>query len=363
MPGKRYHGVCIVPRSRRAVSTTIREVAALAGVSIKTVSRVINDGGHVSDATRRQVLRAVERLDYRPNALARGLVTGRSRSLGLVIADVVNPFFPPLVRAVEDAAAARGYNVILCDTDEDPDRERTVISVLLQRYVDGLILCASRSPTAALRRLGDAGIPLVLINRTLAHRRVAAVVADSAAGARCAMSHLLDLGHRRIAYLVGPRASFSHRSRLRGYRQALAECGIPYDPDLVAGGVTSLGAGREAMAVLLTLPIPPTAVFAFDDLMAIGAVEELQRRGRRVPEDVAMVGFDDIDLAGYLSPPLSTVAQPKAEMGRLAANRLLDMIETATVPVPRTLTMVPELVVRQSCGGARATASEERKEA
>jgi LacI family transcriptional regulator len=314
---------------------------------------VVNRAAYVSEATRRRVQRAIERLNYRPNALARGLVTGRSRSLGLVIADIVNPFFPPLVRAVEDAAAARGYNVILCDTDEDAARERAVISVLLERQVDGLILCASRVPEGHLRALADDRIPLMLVNRIVRHPRIAAVVADGVAGGRMATGHLLALGHRRIAYLAGPHASFSHRSRLRGYRQALAAKGTAPAPALIAGGRATMAAGREAMAALLDLRRPPTAVFAFDDLMAIGAMEELRRRGMRVPEDVAVVGFDDIDLAAFVDPPLTTVAQPKAEMGRLAADRLLDMIETGAPPKNRIVTLTPALVVRLSCG-ARA---------
>jgi DNA-binding LacI/PurR family transcriptional regulator len=311
----------------------------------------------VSEATRRRVTRAIRRLQYRPNALARGLVTRRSHSIGLVIADVVNPFFPPLVRGVEDAAAARGYNVILCDTDEDPARERAVISILLQKQVDGLILCASRTPTSFLKGLADGGVPLVLVNRVLAHRRAAAVVLDGAEGGRRATAHLLSLGHRRIAYLAGPVASFSHRTRLQGYREALVAQRVSFDPALVTGGgVASIALGREAMAALLALTRPPTGVVAFDDLMAIGALEALRQRGARVPEDVAVVGFDDIDLAAYLDPPLTSVAQPKNEMGKLATNRLLDMVEAAAPPRPRVITLTPELVIRRSCGAYLAVA-------
>jgi len=339
-----------VARFGRDGHPTIKQVAARAGVSIKTVSRVINGSVYVSEAARRRVARAIAQLNYRPNALARGLVTGRSRSIGLVIADIANPFFPPMVRAIEDAAAARGYNVILCDTDEDADRERGAISVLLERKVDGLILSASRVPEAFLRQLAVDRVPLVVVNRVVRHPRIAAVLVDSVAGGRLATEHLLAMGHRRIAYLAGPCASFSNRSRLRGYRQALARAGLPFDPDLVAGGATSLAAGREAMRVLLGLDRPPTAVFAFDDLMALGALEELRRRGLRVPGDVAIVGFDDIDLAAFVDPPLTTVAQPKVEMGRLAATRLLDMVEGKSSAARRIVTLAPQLVVRHSCG-------------
>lgn len=342
-----------MPQPARREPPTIKQVARAARVSIKTVSRVVNGAAYVSGVTRRRVLRAIERLDYRPNALARGLVTRRSRSIGLVIADIVNPFFPPLVRAVEDTAAARGYNVILCDTDEDANRERAAISVLLEKQVDGLIICASRTPSGYLKGLADNEVPLVLVNRVLAHPRATAVVVDGVEGGRRATTHLLDLGHRRIAYLAGPTASFSHRSRLRGYRETLSARGVPFDPDLVVGGVASMAAGREAMGVLLNLERPPTAVFAFDDLMAIGAMEELRRLGRRIPDDIAIVGFDDIDLAAFVDPPLTTVAQPKGEMGRLAANRLLNMVETSSPPRPRVVSLVPELVIRRSCGGGR----------
>lgn len=339
-----------MPRYSGSSRATIKQVARLSGVSIKTVSRVINGGDAVSPETLRRVTAAIDRLNYRPNALARGLVTRRSRSIGLVIADIVNPFFPPLVRSVEDTAAAMGYNVILCDTDEHVDRERAAISLLLEKQVDGLILCASRLPASFLREVADGGVPVVLVNRALRHARAAAVMVDAAEGGRRATAHLLDLGHTRIGYLAGPRGSYSHLCRLRGYRRALGSRGIAFDQGLVAGGAASIAAGREAAATLMGLKRPPTALFAFDDLMAIGAMQELRRQGCRVPDDVAIVGFDDIDLAAFVDPPLTTVAQPKAEMGRLAAARLLEMIESSSPPSPRVVTLTPELVVRRSCG-------------
>ena len=342
---------------------TIKRVARLAGVSIKTVSRVINGASYVSEETRRRVTRAIQRLNYRPNALARGLVTGRSRSIGLIIADIVNPFFPPLVRAVEDVAAARGYTVVLCDTDEDPAREHAAISVLLEKKVDGLVLCASRVTAGVLRAVADSGVPLAVVNRTLAHPRAIEIITDGVAGGRLATGHLLGLGHTRIAYLSGPRASFSNRNRLRGYREALAARGIGFDPALVVGGVPSLAAGSEAMAALLDVTPPPTGLFAFDDLMALGALEELGRRRLRVPKDMAIVGYDNIDLAGFTHPPLTTIEQPGVEMGRLAASLLLDLIETGSVPRPRTRTLVPELIVRLSCGSGRSMPPRRPKEA
>ncbi len=346
-----------MPHHSRVNRATIKQVARLSGVSIKTVSRVINGAAYVSAQTLRRVTAAINRLNYRPNALARGLVTRRSRSIGLVIADIVNPFFPPLVRSVEDAAAARGYNVILCDTDENAARERAAISVLLEKQVDGLILCASRVPSGYLKGLANEGVPLVLVNRVLAHPRATAVVVDGVEGGRRATQHLLDLGHRRIAYLAGPAGSFSHRSRLRGYREALAARKIVFDPSLVAGGAASIVAGGEAAAKLMSLKRPPTAIFAFDDLMAIGAMEEVRRRGLCVPEDVAIVGFDDIDLAAFVDPPLTTVAQPKTEMGRLATLRLLEMVENSSPPRPRTMTLTPELIIRRSCGWHKEAAT------
>lgn len=336
---------------------TIKQVARLSGASIKTVSRVVNGAAYVSAQTRRSVTDAINRLNYRPNALARGLVTRRSLSIGLVIADIVNPFFPPFVRSVEDAAAAMGYNVILCDTDEDRGRERAAISLLLEKQVDGLILCASRLPAAFLREVADSGVLLVLVNRVLRHTRSAAVVVDATEGGRLATAHLLDLGHQRVAYLSGPATSFSHIGRLRGYRQALDARRIAFDPEIVAGGAASIVAGGEAAAKLMRLKRPPTAIFAFDDLMAIGAMEELRRQGRHVPGDVAVVGFDDIDMAAFVAPPLTTVAQPKAEMGRLAAARLLEMIKTSSPPSPRTVTLIPELIIRRSCGWHKEAAT------
>ncbi len=343
-------GVAVLRRSGSS-RTTIKQVAGLSGVSIKTVSRVINGGEAVSAETLRRVTDAIGRLNYRPNALARGLVTRRSRSIGLVIADIVNPFFPPLVRGVEDTAAAQGYNVILCDTDEHAERERAAVSLLLEKQVDGLILCASRLPASFLREVADSGVLMVLVNRALHHARTASVMVDAAEGGRRATAHLLDLGHRRIGYLSGPPSSSSNAGRLRGYTRALEARGIPFSQELVAGGAASIDAGRKATEALMAIGRrPPTALFAFDDLMAVGALEELRRQGRRVPQDVAVVGFDDIEMAAFVDPPLTTVAQPKADMGRLAAARLLEMIEGTPATGPRVVTLTPELVVRRSCG-------------
>jgi LacI family transcriptional regulator len=264
------------------------------------------------------------------------------------------------VRAVEEVAASRGYTVILADTDEDAARERGVLSVLLEKQVDGLVLCASRVQADLLRRIADSGVPLAMINRALGHPRVIGVIADGVTGGRLATDHLLDLGHTRIAYLAGPRASASNRNRLRGYRDALAARGVAFDPSLVAGGVPSLTGGMEAMASLLATASAPTAVVAFDDLMALGALAELRRRRIRVPDDVALVGYDNIDLAGFIDPPLTTVDQPKAQMGQLAATLLLDMIESGNVPRPRTRVLMPRLIVRASCGGARSVAHRTR---
>ncbi len=328
-----------------------------AGVSAKTVSRVVNTDPHVSPATRARVQEVVARLGYRPNPLARGLATRKTRSIGLVIADISNPFFPEVVRGVEDEATPRGYHVILLDTDEDRSKEVRSIEFLLTEHVDGLIVCGSRAPRSILLDVARR-LPLVLINRTLPGQIAWTVMTDNYVGGRQATSHLLSLGHRRIGYLGGPGFSQASRDRLHGYRAALKHYGLPYDPQLIAIGRPDISGGGDVAARLIGLHEPPTALFSYDDLMAIGAVEEITRRGLRVPEDAAVVGFDDIELAKFATPPLTTISQPKYRLGREATRLLLALLSEEHAPWRRTLVLAPTLIVRTSCGAWLRTRTE-----
>lgn len=331
----------------------MEDVARLAGTSVITVSRVLNGHPRVSPATRRRVLEAVSAVGYRPNGLARGLVTRKSRLVGAVVSDITNPVFAQMIRGIADGLRARGYGLLLAHTDGDPQRDAEAVEMMLATGIDGLILCSTRAPEPVLQMAPEVGKAVVLVNRHVSHPNIHCVVADNQGGSKEAVLHLLRLGHRRIAYISGPPASWSNQQRLIGYRSALEQGGIPYDPDLVPVAVPpNVTGGDVAMQQLLALPEPPTAVLAFDDLVAIGVIRSAARQGRQVPSDIAVVGFDDIELAEYLWPPLTTVRQPKYELGREAARLLLEAIAgNTTGQVTRVLPC--ELMVRHSCG-ARA---------
>ncbi|MDR7434139.1 MAG: LacI family DNA-binding transcriptional regulator [Armatimonadota bacterium] len=326
---------------------TIRDVARQAGVSVKTVSRVINGDGPVREATRQRVQAVIEALHYRPNAVARSLVTRRTMALGLLIADVINPFFPEVVRGVEDAAKVAGYTVLLGNTDEDPVQEERYLALMQERQVDGLVLSGSRAEEEVLRQAADSGFWMALINRAVHHPRILSILVDNADATAQATSYLIQKGHRRIAYLLGPSRAEAARLRFEGYRRALREHGIPFRPAYVVQEIPRIEGGRKAMRTLLALPSPPTAVVAYNDLMAIGAIEAVQEAGGRVPDDVAVIGFDDILLAAYTIPPLTTVRVPKYEMGYKAAAALIDTIKIGRTS-PRVVRFKGKIVVRGS---------------
>lgn len=331
---------------------TLKDVAQAAGTSVMTASRAINGAGYVSEETRRRVLEAAQMLGYRPNGMARGLVTRRSQAVGVIISDITNPFFPQVIRGIEDALRAQRYHVVLADTDGDPVQDARALGLLLERQVDGLILCASRAPDEELRQVAASGVPVVVINRIVDDPRIAAVLVDARTAALDAVRHLVALGHRRIACITGPRASWSSRERLEGYRQALAEAGLQEDPVLTREATpATMAGGARAMHELLARQPRPTAVFAFDDLIAIGALQAAADHGLHVPRDLAVVGFDDIELAAFIRPALTTVRQPKYQMGREAAELMLQMLGPQPPRGPVRRILPGELVVRESCGG------------
>jgi len=339
---------------RTLFSPTIRDVASHAGVSVATVSRVINDSPHkVHRSTRRRVLRSVSRLGYHPNAVAQGLRRGTTRSVALIVPDIGNPFFPAVARGVEDVARRHGFAVMLGNTDGHADRERAYLGILRQRWVDGLLFAGIGGEIRDLRALIALGMPAVLIARDVADGAIDTVVVDGFSGMYLATAHLLRLGHRRVAFLGGPREVAPARERLRGYRRALREFHIPLDPGLITTGDFRVAGGRAAMVRLLARRRRFTAVAAANDLMAIGALEALRAGGYRIPGDVAVVGFDDIPFAAVVDPPLTTVAQPAFRLGALAMERLLALMR-GEAGGPRRLVLQPTLVVRRSCGADRS---------
>lgn len=323
--------------------TTIRDVAARAGVAVTTVSRVLNESGPVSARARLRVEEAVRSLGYLPNDVARGLVTGVTRTIALILPDITNPFFPTMARGAEDAARERGYTVVLGNSDNDPAREAEYIRLFRQRRVDGLAIASSRAVSALPEAVGD--VPVVLIDRLLDGWNVDSVVTDNALGAELAVEHLASLGHRRLAHLGGPAGLASADERLRGFRAACERLGAEIE-DISRGPFTS-ESGYERGLRLLGGRSGELGVTAANDMIACGFLQAAADAGFRVPGDVSVVGFDDIPLARLLSPPLTTILQPAYAAGRTAIERLAGRLERPDQPIER-ITLKPRLVVRRS---------------
>ena len=328
---------------------TVQDVARHAGVSVATVSYVLNGTRFVSAGLRERVLAAVRELHYEPNAAARTLRSNRSHTLGLILPDLRNPFFTEVVRGVEDVAEAQGYTVLLANSDEDPQREATHLRVLRAKHVDALIVAPAGSPYPELEQLVEARFPLVLLDRDLAGLGAPAVMLDNRAAARAAVDHLIRLGHQRVGMIAGRPPISSTVDRQRGYRRALDQAGLPFDEQLVATGGSTIDGGAAAASNLLELPSPPTAIFAANNLMTIGAVMAIEQHGLTIPGDVALVGFDDLPWADVFRPRLTTVAQPLYELGRSAAELVLNQLSGADHR-PRRVLLPGTLVVRDSSG-------------
>lgn len=331
---------------------TIRDVAREAGVSTATVSRALNQARLVTEKTRRRVLEAVQRLDYRPNAVARGLSTRKTRTIGLVVSDIMNPFYPEVARGVEDVTGKSGYSVILCNTDRDPAKEAAYINLLLEKRVQGVVFASLPEAGSLLEALDRSSVPWISAGNAPSSGDYDCVAVDNVLGAYLAAEHLLKLGHTRIAHITGPLHEPVTRERLEGFRRAAAEYGLDPGALPVVEADYKQEGGYTATLELFDSGRPVTAVFAGNDLMAIGALEAAHERGLRVPGDLAIVGFDDISIAGLHTIQLTTVAQPKAEIGRLAAEMLLERIEHPSPEGrgPNKVVLPPRLVVRRTCG-------------
>ena len=326
---------------------TMADVARETGVSLMTVSRVVNDKGEVSPATRQRVLEAVEQLGYRPSGIARGLATQRTGTLGLVVPDVANPFFADVARGVEQQAYARGYNVFLCNTDEDPRRELAVLWSLEEKRVDGIVLCSSRLADDDLEAALEEFPASVLVNRQLEGSKVGTVLLADVQAAYEATRHLLHSGHEAIGFLAGPSVSFSGRLRASGYRRALSTGGIVADASWILNCAPTVQGGLEAAADLLSAVPGLEGLLCFNDLVAVGALQACAGVGRHVPRDVAVVGFDDIPLAALVTPRLTTCRVPRYELGAQAVVSLLRQIDGES-DEPEAKVLRPELVVRSS---------------
>lgn len=329
---------------------TMKDVAHRAGVSITTVSHVINKTRFVSDELCQRVQAVMDELNYRPNNLARSLRVGETKSIGLIVPDNSNPFFAEVSRTVEDIGFEKGYGVFLCNSDDIIEKEAAYVSMLIAKQVDGVIFIATGNTQEHLLDLMQCNIPVVVVDRDLPHTLVDVVLVNNEQGGHDATQYLLDLGHRDIGCIAGPSRLTPSAARVSGYRRALEAAGIPVREDLVVSGDFRPRSGETAVASLLKLDQPPTAVFACNDLMAIGALRGLRNHGLKAPQDISVVGFDDIPLAAEVSPALTTIAQPIVELATCATDLLISRIQHNRVGEDTQCRVLDtKLIVRHSC--------------
>ena len=328
----------------------MKDVAELAGVSASTVSHVLNGTRKVSEDTRERVRLAIEELGYEPNLLAKSLKVSRTFTIGLLISDIQNPFFTSVIRGAEDVALSRGYHLFLCNTDEDPNREDEYVRELSKKRVDGLIVASSASRRNHTLQLRLEDVPFVFMDREVEGIEADTVSVDNRLGMRLIAEHLTQLGHERVGMVSGPLEKSSGHERYHGLRDALADLGLPLHDSLVRFGDFRVSGGREAAEELLRLPEPPTALVVSNNQMTLGALLAVRELGLRVPDEVSVVSFDDMEWAPLANPPLTALAQPTYEMGATAARMLLDKIEKKAIGSPSKLFMEPELMVRGSTG-------------
>jgi len=329
---------------------SIKDIARLARVSHPTVSRALQNSPLVNAATAAKIRKIAEASGYRPSAVARGLVTRRTRTVGLVVTTVADPFASEVACGIEQAANDHGYAVFLANSNAVAEQERKVVQALAERRVDGIIVTSSRVGSDYLPMLAQLNVPMVLVNDQYPGEFVHSVMIANEDGSRAATEHLIKLGHRRIAY-VGDRSGYqTETERLEGYKQALGAAGIEFDGKLAVRGDGRAAGAAEAMEALLKLAEPPTAVCCYNDMTALGAMRAIRARGLRVPEDVSVTGFDDLFFAEYLEPPLTTVHQPMRRMGEMAMENLLKLMsgEDSVAQVK----VEAELIVRGSTAKA-----------
>jgi len=325
----------------------MRDVAEHARVSVTTVSHVVNETRPVSDGLRERVLAAIEELDYQPNVLARSLRRGKTHTIGMIVPDSANPFFAAVARGIEDTSFENSHSLILCNSDGDLEKELLYTDVLVEKQVDGILFVAAGVSTEHINALQARRIPVVLVDRDIPDVAVDSVLTDNARGGWLATHHLIELGHRRIGCIAGPSDLTPSADRVTGYSQALAERDMSVDQALVAKGDFQYESGYQAARQLLAMDDPPTAVFACNDLMAVGVIAAAVEMGFQVPADLSVVGFDDVRLASFANPPLTTIVQPKHDMGVIAAKMLLERMRDLDMP-PRRKTFDTRLLVRRS---------------
>jgi LacI family transcriptional regulator len=333
--------------------STIKDIALMAGVSTATVSYVINGTRFVSPELRDRVLTAVAQLDYRPNAVAQSLRQKRTRTIGLIIPDNSNPFFAEVAKGVEDAGYDAGVSVMLCNSDGKFDRELRYLQLLRDKQVEGVIVIATTPRVDHLSGIVERLIPAVVFYRNVPQFNVDTLVVDNFGGGCLATRHLIELGHTRIACVAPASIDSPSSLRVSGFRHAIKEAGLRIDESLIYHGDNRFAGGRAGVEHLLATGQSFTAIFAGNDVMAVGAIRRLQESGRSVPDDVSVVGFDGIALGDYVSPSLTTVNQPRYEAGQTALRLLLERIEDSYIGPPRAIELETELVIRESTAPPR----------
>ncbi len=327
---------------------TLKDVASTARVSAATASRVLTGSPHVSESARERVLQAIQQLNYRPDQVARSLRRRRTNVIALIVSTIENVFFTEVARAAEKAADDQAYNLIVCNTDENPERELSYLTILNEQLIAGVILAPAPGDARHLDGLLGGKLPMVLINRRLEHVRCASIVSDDEEAAFQCVSRLIGEGRRRIAAITGLAGISTTQERLDGYRRALAMAGLPLDPTLEVAGHAHMEGGYRAAYELMLRPDPPDALFAFNNLMIQGAVLALQDMGLRWPDQVDVSGFGAFETARLYRPPLLLVAQPTYEMGRRAVELLLDKVEGRSDGKPERVTLRNQLRPRDS---------------
>jgi LacI family transcriptional regulator len=343
---------------RLAGPATLRDVAQLAGVHPGTVSRALNHQTRalVNERTARRVLEAAEELGYRPNPIARGLRTNRSNTIGVLVPDLMNPLFAAVVRGIEDGLREAGYTPLIANTDNDAERERVAYEAMSARQVDGFIAATARRDHWPLADQVPSGAKVVLVNRRTDSDAIPAVTGDDREGVRLAVEHLAELGHRRIAHLAGSQALYTGWSRHHGFLDAMRGCGLEVEPELIVfSEAFTEREGARWCGDLLERNQDFTAIVAGNDLLALGCYDALENRGLRCPDDVSIVGYNDMPFVDRFTPPLTTIRVPHYELGATAAGLMLEQLEELEV-APRQLMLAPEIVVRGSTAAPKRRA-------
>lgn len=341
------------------MALTTKDVAQRAGVSQATVSRVLNNHHYVNEETRKKVLQAIEELDYQPNLLARSMALQKTNALGLVVSDLTNPFYGEIAKSIIIRAKKFGYDVIICNPegegeDQDQDQQSTYLDFLQQRRVDGIIFTSVKFKDKTVERLINSNFPCVFCNRRLKLKKASFISSDNKKGARMAVEHIIALGHKRIGFISGPSHFSTALERFEGYMEVINENGLAVDNQLVKQGHFNQQYAYVATKEMLNISHPPTGLFVSNDLMALAAMEAVLDSGLRIPEDIALVGYDDIDISRHRKIQLTTVAQQKEKMGQLAVDEMLDMLSKDTTQLkPAHIYLEPKLIIRETCGSKK----------